>query len=95
MEGHLYSNRSFVIRNDSSVALDFSLSTVFRDAPRRARGVGEAAGLVRHGLALAGSESEVSLSSSQYVLKLVRTLTLPPQVRDTLHPLRMYRSSAP
>ena len=30
--GHLYRNRSFIIRNDSSVSLDFSLSSEVKHA---------------------------------------------------------------
>ena len=70
MVGHFYCNRSFTIRNDSSSSsLDFSLSTAFPDAKPRR----------------ACDESEVSLSSSQYVLKLVRTLTLPPQTSKRVY----------
>ena len=65
MEGYLYRNRSFTIRNDSSVSLDFSVSTAVREsAVPRDKNL---------------QQSELLLSSSYYVLKLVRTLTLPPQ----------------
>jgi hypothetical protein len=75
IEGHLYRNRSFTIRNDSSVSLDFSVSTAVREsaAPKDYKDNSYKDNSSQP------SESELSLSSSNYVLKLVRTLTLPPQ----------------
>jgi len=61
IRGHLYRNRSFTIRNDSTSSLDFSVSSV-----------------IQEGRVQGGGESELALSSSHFVLKLVRTLSLPP-----------------
>ena len=63
--GHLYRNRSFTIRNDSSVSLDFSVSSVLKDCVWG--GTGEPVGD-----AFRTSDSELSLSSSHFVLTMVR-----------------------